>query len=395
MSLLTTLKRTVSAVAILSVSWAGYDGTNNSVQAGFIASDYDRFAAAAQSDTSMLLVTGVSSTLEAYRITNTNGTLSKSSVLSTLTTTGYAYAPQLLKMSDTRYLCIAVDLGDQDIGAYLLDADGATVDSAVTVDTNNETLGSLNWPAATKLTSTLAVYAFRDDNNMAYVIGIDVTGDTVSFGTKLQVSTSTANTHIGICRISDTKFLVVVSGVAYVFTASGTTLTKHDGVTLDGNPGGNGNTCDLIEIGDGSRALCVMSDSTPTPSNYHVFGWIITVTGTTPASGTIKQYTSGTPSAFDNQHCPNACAIHTTDGLVDQVLFCNSTDDGGQGLKTFVIEINTTTWAHDKGSGGIVNYDTSDNLANNGVFAFQESGYAVCFAEDTVASQVQATVLAI
>lgn len=169
--------------------------------------------------------------------------------------------PSLTKLSDTRFLATNVIAVDGTIDVYLLDETGALIDS----DTYSTDTDARTPQQVVAHSSTLAVLAFTGKADFdGYLLAIDVTGDNISFGTRVEFADSIAwlSTNPGLIAFTATRGMVFTDRLGFRYTISGTDITIGSNIRFSNGTSGvdGGKKSDAIIIDD-DTALVVFNRS--------------------------------------------------------------------------------------------------------------------------------------
>lgn len=137
--------------------------------------------------------------------------------------------PSVVKLSDTRILKLWTGSGGHYLG--LFEKDGAEITSELdTDDMTSVVTANRNFRSIARISDTLAImfYSPASSSNYRAVI-IDTSGDTISYGTYVDVGFSTSASRYGVMTVlDDTHIFVSVYNKAALITRSGSTLTVAD-----------------------------------------------------------------------------------------------------------------------------------------------------------------------
>lgn len=392
-----------AAAAVASVGWSSYDGSNNGSEQEVAITIEGNAAAYVDADTVMTAV-DYSAGIRIYLTDITGVTLGTPSLAQSITASSGYRSPVLLRMTATRYLLLTSDSADGgNVDAYLLDETGATVASNLATGLAAETSQSVLYPKITRHSDTHAVYAYRDNStNDMYIAAFDITGDSISVGTKLEAgSAATSSSASALTSLSATHGVLINRGSVFSYGLSGTTLSLSTGSLSLGSVDigtTSAYSVDLIDLNN-NHALLIYTDDFATGNvSFGVYGHVVTsASGTaTPTEVTGQTQLSDTAafSATTYQNRDGVCAIpvNTTGGHVDQVMFGNGT---GADIDTILVEIEASTYALAANASGQVSLGSAAtgigyvNLAPIG-----EEGIAYVSYENTANSGFTHMVLA-
>lgn len=103
------------------------------------------------------------------------------------------------------------------------------LDDFSTLSTTNR-----NYRSIERLTATTAVLFYSEASGVSYKsVIIDISGDTISFGTPVATGGSTTVSRYGaLSAISETGFIVAYDTTAYLYSVSGSTITLEDSIDV-------------------------------------------------------------------------------------------------------------------------------------------------------------------
>lgn len=164
--------------------------------------------------------------VDVYSIDGTTPSIDSSFALSV---TDEGVFPSIVKMSSNRYLCLFAGLGG--INLYLLSKSGTVI---AQLDTNNAssvyTDDANDYRSFIRLSDTKAVLLGDDSTNYELVV-VDITGDTISFGTVFDLGVA-GNYGVSATRMSDTQFFAATDDKVFVLSVSGTTISQDTSLDI-------------------------------------------------------------------------------------------------------------------------------------------------------------------
>jgi len=197
-------------------------------------------------DTTFLL-TGRDST-NSYNATTAIGTVSNGSIsfgtnaaVSAIGATSNVIVP--IRLTDNKFIILWTDFNNSNRGKAIVgevSGGSITYGSAVTFETGQTTLSTVQ--AGVALTASKFVIVYEDASNSSYGTAIvgDVTGNTITFGTAYVYQTSNSTKSSVVARLTDSKIVLAYSqttnnsrGRVQVLTISGTTFTPGNAITYD------------------------------------------------------------------------------------------------------------------------------------------------------------------
>jgi len=139
----------------------------------------------------------------------------------------------VVRMTDTRFLCLAEDTANALLETSLIGKSGKTLTELDNADTGIPTYSPLYHNSLARLNDTQGVFIGRNgvDTNDGTLGIIDITGDVITVGTLVDLNDNITD-YPAICRLTDTSFMCTTVRKVYYCTVSGTTITVEGSTNI-------------------------------------------------------------------------------------------------------------------------------------------------------------------
>lgn len=225
--------------SVASADWANWDGSNDgavtniATGGGTGAQDI-----AAVSDTEALMLWDASDGNAKVVVLDIDNNVVQPETTNTAINLTYntPFGMNLVRMTDTKFIALYDDGSAAGCVVALITKSGKTVtETAVTNAVTGIAAGQFRMSLA-RLSDTHAVAAVRD-GTVGEIFIIDITGDSISTGTTVQIGNF--DDYPSVCRATDTAFWVANTDTAALDSAiryctiSGTTITVEQRIDID------------------------------------------------------------------------------------------------------------------------------------------------------------------